>query len=79
LAYSRGAAVGAPRLAAAGHRARRGFAQGSHLVAARDATVPGALDGDAGKLVTSPAWRPAWYRLRAGFRRDWAGYLAIAL
>jgi len=79
LAYSRGAAVGAPRLAAAGYRARRGFAQGSHLVAARDATVLGALDGDAGKLVTSPAWRPAWYRLRAGFRRDWAGYLAIAL
>jgi hypothetical protein len=25
------------------------------------------------------AWRLAWYRLRAGSRRDWAGYLAIVL
>jgi hypothetical protein len=24
-------------------------------------------------------WRPAWYRLRSGFRRNWASYLAIAL
>ncbi len=24
-------------------------------------------------------WRPAWYRLRAGFRRDWGGYLAIVV
>jgi len=41
--------------------------------------VLGAADGDAGKAVTPLAWWPVWYRLRAGFRRDWAGYLAIAL
>jgi hypothetical protein len=29
--------------------------------------------------VTPLVWRPAWYRLRAGLRRDWAGYLAVAL
>ena len=29
--------------------------------------------------MTSSAWRPAWYRLRAGYRRDWVGYLAIAM
>jgi FtsX-like permease family len=29
--------------------------------------------------VTSSALRPAWYRLRAAFRRDWPGYLAIAM
>ena len=29
--------------------------------------------------MNPPAWRSAWYRLRAGFRRDWGGYLAIAL
>jgi FtsX-like permease family len=29
--------------------------------------------------VTPSALRPAWYRLRAAFRRDWPGYLAIAL
>jgi hypothetical protein len=29
--------------------------------------------------VNPSAWRSAWYRLRAGFRRDWGGYLAIAL
>jgi hypothetical protein len=41
--------------------------------------VLGAAGGDAGKAVTPLAWWPVWYRLRAGFRRDWAGYLAIAL
>ena len=41
--------------------------------------VLGAADGDGGKPVTPPVWWPAWYRLRAGLRRDWAGYLAIAL
>jgi hypothetical protein len=41
--------------------------------------VVGAADGDGGKPVTPSAWWPAWYRLRAGSRRDWAGYLAIAL
>jgi hypothetical protein len=29
--------------------------------------------------VTPSALRPAWYRLRAAFRRDWPGYLAIAM
>ncbi|MDX6339581.1 MAG: putative transport system permease protein, partial [Streptosporangiaceae bacterium] len=29
--------------------------------------------------MTPSALRPAWYRLRAALRRDWAGYLAIAL
>jgi hypothetical protein len=29
--------------------------------------------------VIPSASRPAWYRLRAAFRRDWAGYLAIAM
>jgi hypothetical protein len=29
--------------------------------------------------VTPSASRLAWYRLRAAFRRDWAGYLAIAM
>ncbi len=38
-----------------------------------------AADGDGGKQVTPSAWRPAWYRLRAGSRRDWARYLAIAV
>jgi hypothetical protein len=46
---------------------------------ARDATVPGAADGNPGKPVTPSASRPAWYRLRAGIRHDWAGYLAIAM
>jgi putative ABC transport system permease protein len=41
--------------------------------------VRGAADGNGGKPVSASAWRPAWYRLRAGLRRDWAGYLAIAL
>ena len=41
--------------------------------------VLGAADADGGKPVTPSAWWPAWYRLRAGLRRDWAGYLAIAL
>src|SRR5215470_10444855 len=41
--------------------------------------VLGAADGDGGRPVTPSSWRPAWYRLRAGLRRDWAGYLAIAL
>ena len=41
--------------------------------------VRGAADGDGGRPVTPSAWWPAWYRLRAGLRRDWAGYLAIAL
>ena len=41
--------------------------------------VFGAADGDGGKPVTPSAWWPAWYRLRAGLRRDWAGYLAIAM
>ena len=29
--------------------------------------------------MTPSAVRPAWYRLRATLRRDWAGYLVIAL
>ena len=29
--------------------------------------------------MTPSALRPAWYRLRAAFRRDWPGYLAIAM
>jgi hypothetical protein len=29
--------------------------------------------------MTPSASRPAWYRLRAGIRHDWAGYLAIAM
>jgi hypothetical protein len=41
--------------------------------------VRGAAEGDGGKPVSASAWRPAWYRLRAGLRRDWAGYLAIAM
>src|SRR6266702_827150 len=80
LVHSRGAAVGTPRLAAAGRRAGCDSAQGSPRSAAvPEAMVPGLADGDAGKLVTPSASRPAWYRLRAGFRRDWAGYLAIVM
>src|SRR6266536_5348976 len=41
--------------------------------------VLGAADGDGGKQVTPSAWRPAWYRLRAGSGRYWARYLAIAV
>src|SRR5712675_1151692 len=35
--------------------------------------------GMGGKPVIPSAWWPAWYRLGAGLRRDWAGYLAISL
>jgi putative ABC transport system permease protein len=52
---------------------------GAASVLVSDAAIPGTADGNPGKPVTPPAWRPAWYRLRAGFRRDWAGYLAIAM
>ena len=70
--------MAAPWLAAAGCRAGRGRAQGSRQpVPVPDAMVAGAADG--GKPVTRWAWWPAWYRLRAGWRRDWAGYLAIAV
>jgi hypothetical protein len=41
--------------------------------------VPGAAEGHAGGPVMPSACRPVWYRLRAGFRRDWAGYLAIVV
>jgi hypothetical protein len=41
--------------------------------------VAGVAATDPGGLMTASASRPAWYRLRAGFRRDWAGYLAIAV
>src|SRR5260370_32911086 len=70
----RGGAGPAARLSAALLRAKFTAASASPAAPALD-----AADANLGQPVTPSASRPAWYRLRATFRRNLAGYLVIAL
>jgi hypothetical protein len=86
--HSCGATVGARRLADAGHggagtAARLSAAllraKFSAAVACPAAPARDAADANLGQPVTPSASRPAWYRLRATFRQNLAGYLVITL
>src|SRR5216683_2726163 len=79
--HSRGAMVGAPRLADAGRggagtaaRLSAALLRAKFTAASASPAAPAldAADANLGQPVTPSASRPAWYRLRATFRRNLA-------